>query len=48
MYVLFQIDKIIFCVFLINDVAVYESNLLQYFPVDKCKFMYFTLSFPWD
>ncbi|KAL4238485.1 O-acetyl-ADP-ribose deacetylase macrod2 [Mactra antiquata] len=30
------IDKIIFCVFLKNDVDVYQRNLLQYFPVDKC------------
>ncbi|XP_053396253.1 ADP-ribose glycohydrolase MACROD1-like isoform X2 [Mercenaria mercenaria] len=30
-----SIDKIIFCVFLIKDVAVYEHNLLKYFPIDK-------------
>lgn len=29
-----HIDKIIFCVFLIEDVRVYEENMLKYFPVE--------------
>ncbi|KAH3847960.1 hypothetical protein DPMN_090296 [Dreissena polymorpha] len=29
-----KIERIIFCVFLKGDVAVYEENLLQYFPVE--------------
>ncbi|XP_060559088.1 ADP-ribose glycohydrolase MACROD2-like [Ruditapes philippinarum] len=30
-----SIDKIIFCVFLIKDVSVYQENLQMYFPVEK-------------
>jgi hypothetical protein len=34
-FLYFQIDKIIFCVFLIKDVSVYQENLQMYFPVEK-------------
>ena len=31
----FQVDRIIFCVFLSKDIEVYEQNLLKYFPISR-------------
>jgi hypothetical protein len=34
---LFQIDRVIFCVFLKGDVKIYENLMQVYFPVEDLK-----------